>query len=136
MEDDTIVNPWIEVPKRKRHRTFNQNDLSQVTLSSKSEVEKLQTNSFLNLTLQESRPEDSNSNGIEMTVETTHQPPSPGLTSPPRKRSKKDPTKVCLSILLFANLEIALPSNQDPRRCYQSTSGPDSTFSHLYISDL
>src|SRR5271155_1307672 len=94
MEDDTIFNPWIEVPKRKRHRTFNQNDPSQLTTSSKSEVDKLQTNSFINLTLQESRPEDSTSNGIEMTVETTHLPPSPGSTSPPRKRSKKDPTKV------------------------------------------
>jgi hypothetical protein len=92
MEDDTIFNPWIEVPKRKRHRTFNQNDPSQPTISSKSEVDKLQRNSFINLTLQESRPEDSTSNGIEMTVE--HLPPSPGFTSPPRKRSKKDPTKV------------------------------------------
>lgn len=99
MEDDTIVNPWIEVPKRKRNRTFNQNDPAQVTLSSKSEVETLQTNSFINLTLQESRSENSNSNGIEMTVETAHQRPSSGLSSPPRKRSKKDPTKVFLCTL-------------------------------------
>jgi hypothetical protein len=94
MEDDTIFNPWIEVPKRKRYRTFNQNDPSHVNLSSKSEVEKLQTNSFINLTLQESRPEDSSANGIEKDVETAVLPQSPGLTYPPRKRSKKDPTKV------------------------------------------
>lgn len=99
MDNDTIVNPWIEVPKRKRNRTFNQNNPAQVTISSKSEVETLQTNSFINLTLQESRPDDSSSNGTEMTVETAHQRPSPGMSSPPRKRSKRDSTKVFLYTL-------------------------------------
>ena len=114
VDDDTIVNPWIQVPKRKRHRTFNQNDPDQVSLSSKSEVEKLQTNSFINLSLQDSRPEDSTSNGIEMTVETAHLPPSPGLKSPPRKRSKKEPSKVYPILSFLADLEIALSNRQGP----------------------
>jgi hypothetical protein len=97
MEDEAIANPWITVPKRKRNRTFNRNDPSQLNGSSNSEVDPLQTNSFINLSLQETFPENSTTNGIEvtsLTVDITHPPPSLGLTSPPRKRSKKDPNKV------------------------------------------
>lgn len=92
MEDEEIINPWITVSKRKRNRTFVQNDAVQKG-SSKSEVETLQANSFINLSLQESNSEDSTQNGLE-TTDFTHALLSPGIPSPPRKRCKKGPKKV------------------------------------------
>ena len=101
MEAEETLNPWITVPKRKRNRTFGHTDATQ-NGSTKSEVESLHPNSFINLSLQESMSEDSARNGVEMasSTERLHPPTSPGIASPPRKRTKKDPKKVCLALII------------------------------------
>ena len=116
MEAEDTLNPWITVPKRKRNRTFGHNDTTQ-NGSPKSEVETIQTNSFINLSLQESMSEDSTPNGVGMTVsaDIAHPPPSPGIRAPPRKRTKKDPKKVHPVLIIVDFLEIALSTSQNTR---------------------
>jgi hypothetical protein len=98
MEDEEKINPWVTISKKKRNRTFAQSDVAQ-NGSSKSEVDNLQSNTFTNLTLQESTPGDNAKHGRDLTFTSGihHPPPSPGIPPPPRKRSKKDPKKVFLS---------------------------------------
>ena len=95
MEAEDTLNPWITVPKRKRNRTFGQNDTTHND-SPKSEVENLQTNSFINLSLQEPMLDGSTSNraGMTLPADIAHPPQSPGIPAPPRKRTKIDPKKV------------------------------------------
>jgi hypothetical protein len=95
MEAEETLNPWITVPKRKRNSAFGQNDATK-DVSPKSGVETLQSNSFLNLSLQESMNELGTPNTAGMTLpgDIAHPLPSPGVPVPPRKKPKKDLTKV------------------------------------------
>src|SRR5271170_33842 len=115
MEDEEIINPWITVSKRKRNRTFGQFDSAR-TIPSKSEVENLHSNSFINLSLQESHSDSLSSNGKSMSDPTDLPlpPSSPAPRSPPRKKSKKDPKKVCPSTAPFLTLilQVALSNCQ------------------------
>ena len=101
MEAEETLNPWITVTKRKRNHTFEQNDTTQ-NGSPKSEVENLQSNSFINLSLQESMSENSTTNGGGMPIPAgiAHPQLSPGIAAPPRKRTKKDPKKVFSALII------------------------------------
>ena len=98
-DPEAVINPWITVSKTKRNRTFLQNDPSSIDPFPKAEVLNLQTNTFHNLSLHDAVVENAalNAAGIQSphASEILHPPPSPGTPSPPRKKSKKDPNKVC-----------------------------------------
>ena|SRR5215471_8961121 len=100
MEAEETLNPWITVPKRKRIHTFEQNDATRNGLP-KSEVENLQSNSFINLSLQENMSEDNvpNRGGMTVSGDVVASPLSPGIPAPPRKRIKKDPKKVHTALI-------------------------------------
>lgn len=101
MEAEETLNPWITVTKRKRNHTFEQNDTTQ-NGPPKSEVENLQSNSFINLSLQESMPENSTPNGgMPIPAGITHPQLSPEIATPPRKRTKKDPKKVYSALIII-----------------------------------
>lgn len=95
IKDEEIENPWIAVPKRKRGGTFPIADTTQHNIV-KLDVDSLQSNSFLNLSLQEDIADESTSSGPGQNVSPniSHSLLTPGLPSPPRKRTKKDPKKV------------------------------------------
>jgi hypothetical protein len=95
IKDEEIENPWITVPKRKRDRTFPIVDAVQHK-TAKSDVDNLQTNTFFNLDFQEDLSDESTSNDPRQnpSLNISRPPTIPGLPSPPRKRTKKDPKKV------------------------------------------
>jgi hypothetical protein len=97
MDNETKINPWITVSKKKRNRTPVQNESFQHHLV-KPETEILQANNFTGLSLQDESSDDVDSTAVE----TNRFPPSsPGIQSPPRKKSKKDPNRVCLALQLI-----------------------------------
>jgi hypothetical protein len=97
MDNDTKINPWITVSKKKRNRTPVQNEGFQHHLV-KPESEILKANNFTGLSLQD----DSSDDVASISVEVPQFPPSsPGIQSPPRKKSKKDPNRVFLALQLM-----------------------------------
>ena len=78
------LNPWITVSKKKGIRPSLSNDAG--SQASRADIEP-QTNSFVNLRIDVSGAESLDANA--------HRPPTPSEPSPPRKRSKKEPKKVC-----------------------------------------
>jgi hypothetical protein len=112
IKDEDIENPWVTVPKRKRGGTFPIADTIQHNVA-KSDVDNLQTNTFLNLSLQEDFSGESTSSGPRQnaSVDTSRRPIFPDLPSPPRKRTKKDAKKVqSLQSLKTKNLRNITPS--------------------------
>jgi hypothetical protein len=92
--EEGTANPWITISKRKRSRISGaQYDAAQ-DKASKSEraVEKLPTNGFLNLSLQEPGADDEGNGqargGAEN--ENTTRPSSSEGAVPPRKKTKKE----------------------------------------------
>ena len=97
MERQEIVNPWIAVPMKKRNRPLAHNDVfaDRSIAATKDHLETIQSNSFDSLSLQESPSGNVKLNGTDSSAasSTADRRSSTG-TSPPRKRSKKDATKV------------------------------------------
>jgi hypothetical protein len=78
---------WITVSKKKGVPSKSVNSIPSMV---KTGLES-QPSAFVNLSIQES--------GAGSMIENGHRPPTPSGTSPPRKKSKKDPKKVLSSVL-------------------------------------
>jgi hypothetical protein len=108
-----LINPWVTVSKTKRNRTFLQTDVSFIDPSPKAEVLNVQTNTFHNLSLHDAVVESAalSAAGIQSAhvPHILHPPPSPGTPSPPRKKSKKDPDKVCHLLVIADHRNLNIP---------------------------
>jgi hypothetical protein len=91
------ANPWITVSKRKRSRLSGaQYDAAQEEAAkSEQAVERLPTNGFLNLSLQEPGADEGNGQTSDGAADqNTTRPSSSEGAIPPRKKTKKESKKV------------------------------------------
>jgi hypothetical protein len=92
MDRAAAINPWITISKKKRNRTPTPGQ-SPVHETSKVDIDPLQTNNFTELSLEDESSDELTPNNTDPeppngAVQSTG---SPGMQSPPRKKSKKDP---------------------------------------------
>ena len=98
---EEALNPWITVSKKKGIRAFTNNDALNNYTRRKGEIES-PANAFINLSIEESETVPGAFQGQELQNGNRHRPATPSGNSPPRKKPKKDPMKVHLTLCPYS----------------------------------